>query len=128
MSNYRRLYIPGGTYFFTVVTYHRQPIFVNDARVELLRYAFREVKAKRPFDIVAVVILPNHLHCLWNLPDGDADFSTHWQMIKTGFSRRIPASIRKDGSKTVWQLPYHHFNVSYFYSFLKFNSISPITR
>ncbi len=103
MSNYRRLTIRGGTYFFTVVTYRRQPIFTDDARVELLRHAFREVKAKRPFDVVAAVILPNHLHCLWNLPEDDADFSTRWQMIKTSFSRRIPAKIRKDGSKTVWQ-------------------------
>ncbi|MDP3009169.1 MAG: transposase [Methylococcales bacterium] len=87
MSNYRRLYIRGGTYFFTVVTYRRQPLFIDDARVELLRHAFREVKAKRPFDVVAAVILPNHLHCLWNLPEGDADFSTRWQMIKTNAIR-----------------------------------------
>jgi putative transposase len=103
MSNYRRLTIRGGTYFFTVVTYRRQPLFTDDAQVELLRHAFREVKAKRPFDVVAAVILPNHLHCLWNLPEGDADFSTRWQMIKTSFSRCIPAKIRKDGSKTIWQ-------------------------
>jgi putative transposase len=97
MSNYRRLTIRGGTYFFTVEAYRRQPLFIDDARVERLRHAFREVKAKRPFDVVAV-ILPNHLHCLWNLPEGDADFSVRWHRIKTSFSRRLPAKIRKDGS------------------------------
>jgi putative transposase len=75
MSNYRRLTIRGGTYFFTVVAYRRQPLFIDDARVELLRHTFREVKAKRPFDVVAAVILPNHLHFLSNLPEDDADFS-----------------------------------------------------
>jgi len=103
MSDYRRLYIPGGTYFFTLVAYRRQTIFADDARVELLRQAFREVKAKRSFDVLAAVILPDHLHCLWRLPEGDADFSTRWQMVKTNFSRHIPAKTRKNGAKTVWQ-------------------------
>jgi putative transposase len=103
MSDYRRVYIPGGTYFFTLVTYRRQPIFSYDGRVELLRRSFREVKSKRPFDLLAAVILPDHLHCLWCLPEGDADFSTRWQMVKTSFSRRIPAEIIKDGAKTIWQ-------------------------
>jgi hypothetical protein len=74
MSNYRRLTILGGTYFFTAETYRHQPLFIDDARVGRLRHAFREVKAKRPFDVVAAVILPNHLHCISNLPEGDADF------------------------------------------------------
>jgi putative transposase len=94
MSNYRRVYISGGTYFFTLVTYGRQPIFADDNRVEQLRRSFREVKAKRPFDLLAAVVLRDHLHCLWSLPEGDADFSTRWQMVKTAFSRRIPAKIR----------------------------------
>ena len=72
MSDYRRLYIPGGTYFFTLVAYRRQTIFADNARVELLRQAFREVKAKRSFDLLAAVVLPDHLHCLWRLPEGDA--------------------------------------------------------
>jgi len=103
MSDYRRLYIPGGRYFFTLVAYRRQPIFTDEQRVMLLRQAFREVKNKRPFDLLAEVVLPNHLHCLWRLPKGDADFSTRWQMVKTAFSRRIPANVKKDGSKAIWQ-------------------------
>lgn len=103
MSDYRRLYIPGGTYFFTLVCYRRQAIFADEQRVILLRQAFREVKTKRPFELLAAVILPDHLHCVWRLPCGDADFSTRWQMVKTAFSRRIPAEVRANGAKTLWQ-------------------------
>ncbi len=103
MSDYRRLYIPGGSYFFTVVTYERQYLFTTAQRVKELRQAFSYVKMRRPFAIVAAVVLPDHLHCLWQLPDGDCDFSTRWQMIKTEFSRRIPSPAGKDGAKTIWQ-------------------------
>ncbi|NOT56929.1 MAG: transposase [Deltaproteobacteria bacterium] len=103
MSDYRRLYIPGGSYFFTVVTHERQRLFGSEQRVKELRQAFRYVKTRRPFTIVAAVVLPDHLHCVWQLPDDDCDFSTRWQMIKTAFSRRIPSPVRKGGAKTVWQ-------------------------
>jgi len=103
MSDYRRLYAPGGTYFFTVVTHERQRLFVAAHRIKELCQAFRYVKARRPFVVIAAVVLPDHLHCLWQLPDGDCDFSTRWQMIKTEFSRHIPTSVKKDGSKTIWQ-------------------------
>jgi len=103
MSNYRRVYIPGGTYFFTLVTYGRQAIFADGNRVEQLRQSFREAKAKRPFDLLAAVVLPDHLHCLWSLPEGDADYSTRWQMVKTSFSRHITSKTRKNGAKTIWQ-------------------------
>ncbi|MDD1622479.1 MAG: transposase [Methylococcaceae bacterium] len=103
MSDYRRLYLPGSTYFFTLVTYGRRPIFADERLVELLRQAFQTVKSKRPFDLQSAVILPDHLHCLWRLPDGDSDFSTRWQMIKTAFSRRVPAKVRRNGAKTIWQ-------------------------
>ncbi|MCQ8103511.1 transposase [Methylomonas sp. SURF-2] len=69
----------------------------------LLRQAFREVKNKRPFDLLAAVVLPDHLHCIWRLPPDDADFSSRWQMVKTAFSRRISARVKADGAKTVWQ-------------------------
>ncbi len=78
MSNYRRLYIPGGTYFFTLVADGRRPLLAADERVEAFRYALRYVQARRPFTVVAGVILPDHLHVLWTLPAGDADFSTRW--------------------------------------------------
>jgi len=101
MSDYRRLYIPGGTYFFTLVSYRRKPIFADTVRVDQLRRSFREVKAKRPFDLLAAVVLPDHLHCLWRLPEGDTDFSTRWQMVKADFSRHVPEKTRKNGAKTV---------------------------
>ncbi len=100
MSEYRRLYVPGGTYFFTVVTANRQPLLADPHNVQLLRQAFGYVRERRPFETLAAVILPDHLHCLWRLPEGDADYSTRWQMIKTAFSRKMPAS---GGEKTIWQ-------------------------
>ncbi|TPQ28926.1 REP-associated tyrosine transposase [Methylomonas koyamae] len=103
MSDYRRVYIPGGCYFFTVVTYRRQPIFADERNVAWLRQAFKIVKAKRPFELTAAVVLPDHLHSIWQLPDGDADYSTRWQMVKTAFSRQLSAPVRSDGTKTVWQ-------------------------
>jgi putative transposase len=102
MSDYRRLYTPGGTFFFTVVTAGRRPLFADPHNVQLLRRAFQYVRERRPFEIVAAVILPDHLHCLWRLPDGDADFSTRWQMIKTDVSRHMSATT-KDGAKAIWQ-------------------------
>jgi putative transposase len=85
------------------VAYRRRPLFANAERVEQLRQSFRYAKTQRPYDIIAAVILPDHLHCLWQLPDGDHSFSARWQIVKTDFSRRIPATIRQNGSKTVWQ-------------------------
>ena len=93
----------GGNLFFTLVTYRRQRIFADGERVGQLRQSFREVNEKRPFELLATVVLPDHLHCLWCLPEVDADFSTRWQMVKTSFSRHIPAKKRKDGAKTIWQ-------------------------
>src|SRR5262249_7236823 len=82
MPNYRRNYVPGGTYFFTVVAHERRPLFDRDQTRALLREAFQVVRAKRPFVIVATVLLPDHLHCVWTLPEGDAQYSTRWRRIK----------------------------------------------
>jgi putative transposase len=103
MADYRRLYIPGGSYFFTVVTYERRSLFASEQQVKELRQAFRYVRARRPFTMVAAVVLPDHVHCLWQLPDGDSDFSTRWQMIKTEFSRRLSVPVRTSGAKMIWQ-------------------------
>lgn len=94
MSNYRRAFEPGGVYFFTVVTHDRRPLFNDPAAIDHLRAAFRYVTQRRPFEIDALVILPDHLHCLWFLPTSDADFSTRWQMVKTHFTR----SMNRDGN------------------------------
>ena len=76
MSNYIRCYRPGGCYFFTVVTHHRRPLFANKNHIMLLKSAFKKVKEKFPFSMNAFVILPDHLHCLWKLPENDSDYST----------------------------------------------------
>jgi len=77
---YRRASTSGGTFFFTVVTFARRPLF--DARgVELLRQALREVKRRHPFQMEAVVVLPDHLHTIWTSPPNDSDFSTRWMLI-----------------------------------------------
>jgi putative transposase len=85
---YRRDQTPGASYFFTVVTKKRTPIFDDKVQVDHLRDVFREVRNERPFSVNAIVILPDHVHAFWTLPDGDADYSTRWQMIKARFSRR----------------------------------------
>jgi putative transposase len=73
MSEYRRYFIPGGTYFFTVVTYERRPILTNSIARPCLSQAIRAVKSKRPFESIAFVLLPDHLHAVWALPRGDSD-------------------------------------------------------
>jgi putative transposase len=103
MSAYRRCFIPGGCYFFTVVTHNRKPLFDSAANVELLRQAMREVKAQRPFEIQGMVVLPDHLHALWRLPSRDADFSRRWRDIKHHVSKRIDAPVIHRNEKAVWQ-------------------------
>ena len=82
MSNYRRIQTPGATYFFTVVTYGRQPILCHEAVRFSLRLAIEQIRPTHPFSIDAWVLLPDHMHCIWVLPDGDGDFSIRWAKIK----------------------------------------------
>jgi REP element-mobilizing transposase RayT len=96
MSNYRRTLIAGGVFSFTVVTHDRARIFSSEARVEALRAAFRKIKAVRPFQMDAVVVLPDHLHCLWRLPEGDGDYSGRWREIKKAASRQIDARTNRN--------------------------------
>jgi putative transposase len=103
VSHYRRVYVPGGVYFFTVVTHDRAPVFVDDNRVDVLRCAFRKVMARRPFQIDAIVVLPEHLHCIWRLPEGDADFSFRWREIKKAVSQEIDTATNRRRERMVWQ-------------------------
>ncbi|MBX9901542.1 MAG: transposase [Burkholderiaceae bacterium] len=82
MSNYRRTKAKGATYFFTVVTECRQPILMNEDVRTALRAAIVKVRQTHPFKIDGWTLLPDHLHCIWTLPEGDADFSTRWRLIK----------------------------------------------
>jgi putative transposase len=81
MTRYRRT-PAGSTFFFTVVTYRRRPILCDDAVRAALRQAMHAVRVARPFAIDALVLLPDHLHAIWTLPDGDSDYSTRWSQIK----------------------------------------------
>jgi REP-associated tyrosine transposase len=93
MANYRRNFLPGGSYFFTVNLADRRRALLTD-HVDLLRAASRQVRARHPFAIEAAVILPDHLHAISTLPDGDADFATRWRLIKSGFGSGGIGSIR----------------------------------
>src|SRR5690349_1866814 len=103
MSQYIRCYQPGGYYFFTLVTYDRSPLFANHTNVEQLHIAMNKVKKKYPFSLNAIVVLPDHLHCLWRLPEKDHDFSTRWRLIKRYFSMEIDTPINHRGEKLIWQ-------------------------
>ncbi len=103
MSTYLRAYQPGGCYFFTVVTHDRRAILTNPAVLERLRNAFRHVQQTRPFTIDAAVVLPDHLHCKWQLPPDDHDFSTRWRTIKHYVSAEIDAPLNARKEKLVWQ-------------------------
>ena len=109
MTNYRRAYLPGATWFFTVTLAERigNQLLVNE--LAALRSAFRSVQTAHPFRIDAVVILPEHLHCIWTLPPADIDFPTRWNLIKGTFSRsiekgeRVSQSRSKRGERGLWQ-------------------------
>jgi putative transposase len=88
MTNYRRYLINGGTYFFTVNLAQRNQCLLTD-HINILRNAFKTVKVLHPFIIDAIVVLPEHLHTLWTLPEGDKDFSLRWRQIKSAFSRGL---------------------------------------
>ena len=77
MPNYRRVLIPGITYFFTVVTYKRRKILVIPEGRHMLRDVVDEVRQLRPFTVCGWVLLPDHIHCIWTLPENDCDYSKH---------------------------------------------------
>ncbi len=116
MSHYRRSHIAGATYFFTVVTYRRQPILCDEPVRHALRTAIVSTRATRPFVIDAWTLLPDHMHCIWTLPAGDSDFATRWNLIKRRtsllccgahkHSEWLTASQRKHRESTLWQRRY----------------------
>ena len=87
MARYRRAVVAGGSYFFTVVTERRQPILTEEPIRRALRDGIVYVRDRYPFDIDAWVLLPDHLHTIWTLPEGDADFATRWRLIKTSVTK-----------------------------------------
>ncbi len=108
MPEYRRLYADGGTYFLTLcLEDRRSDLLVRE--IESLRASWRAVLASQPFDTVAAVVLPDHLHVLWRLPDGDHDFPSRISQLKAGFTRALPEQFKSNGRKgerRVWQSRY----------------------
>ncbi len=98
MSDYRRVVVPGGVYFFTLVTYQRLPLFSSEENISQLRAAFRKVRDSRPYVMDAIVVLPDHLHCIWRLPEGDGDFSSRWREIKQEGNLQSHNAIRRSTS------------------------------
>jgi putative transposase len=113
MPNYIRARFEGGYYFFTVVTYRRRKLFKTAAARTCLKQAINKTRARQPFETVALCLLPDHLHCLWKLAAGDADFSTRWASIKGLFSQQYlrehsniiatTTSRRRKGEVCLWQ-------------------------
>ena len=111
MTSYRRNFVPGGTFFFTVNLAERQLRLLTE-HIEPLRHAFRETRSRHPFSIAAIVVLPDHLHTIWTLPENDSDFATRWRLIKSSFSRALPRGERistsreRKGERGIWQRRY----------------------
>lgn len=111
MSRYIRSFVPGATYFFTVNLADRSSdLLVRD--IETLRAAYAGVQRRHPFETIAICVLPEHLHALWRLPDGDGNFALRWQQIKRGVSTKVAApgpvsaSLAAKREKGVWQRRY----------------------
>ena len=108
MSKYRRIFVPGGTYFFTVNLAERgSNLLVRE--IGLLRSAYVSVVADHPIICEAMVVLPDHIHAVWTLPTADADFSVRWKKIKATFSRHCPQMVdvspskKRKGARGIWQ-------------------------
>jgi putative transposase len=113
MPNYRRAYVEGGSYFFTVVTYQRADILLTELARTTLRTAIKECQELAPFEVDAFVLLNDHLHTIWTLPEGDNNYSFRWSFIKKEFSKRYLAeggaeqkrsgSRLKQNERGIWQ-------------------------
>lgn len=113
MPNYRRAHVPGGTFFFTVVTYQRRRLFHIAENRALLREVIRECQRDWPFEMNAIVLLPDHLHAIWTLPSGDENYSARWSVIKKTFTTRflanggddpqVSAGKQRERRRGVWQ-------------------------
>lgn len=113
MSNYRRSHVAGATYFFTVVTHQRRAFLCDDDVRHALRSAIDAVRVSQPFHIDAWVLMPDHIHTVWTLPENDADFGTRWGKIKRQVSQQcgerlhqkscLSASRIKRHESSLWQ-------------------------
>jgi putative transposase len=113
MPEYRRAYVPGGSFFLTLVTYQRTPLFSEPENISRLRHAIAKTRTERPFEITGAVVLPDHIHFLWTLPPGDSAYSLRVSRLKVLFTRSLRAkhslsenisvSRRRHRESDVWQ-------------------------
>jgi putative transposase len=113
MTRYRRIQKQGGYYFFTVVTYQRRPFLVEPLARSILRSVWQRVRDERPFDVVALCLLPDHLHCIWRMPENDGNYSIRWSLIKRRFTQAWLSgggmefgrteSRKTKGERCIWQ-------------------------
>jgi putative transposase len=112
MPDYRRAWHPGGTWFFTVNLLERRGNDLLVREIGLLRRIVADVRRRHPFHIHGWAVLPDHLHCVIELPPGDADFAVRWRLIKATFSKAIPNTERRSavrrnrGERGIWQRRY----------------------
>jgi putative transposase len=116
MPEYRRIRHPGGTFFFTIVTNNRLPLFSSQQCRDILHAAWHEVQSRHPFETVALCLMPDHIHAIWKLPEDDADYPVRLKEIKRHFSREYirqigPGGIRTEsrqiqGEAALWQRRY----------------------
>ena len=107
MVNFRRDFTPGGTYFFTLTLKNRNSQLLI-SHIDLLGESFRRIKEKYPFSTEAIVVLPDHVHAVWKLPDNDFNYSIRWHQIKSYFTKGLikeDVEITKDqrGEYHLWQ-------------------------
>ncbi|WP_047244355.1 REP-associated tyrosine transposase [Chromobacterium subtsugae] len=108
---YRRSMAEGGTWFFTVNLADRRQDYLT-RHIDVLRQVVRQVRNRHPFEIVAMVVLPDHFHAVWALPQGDADYATRMALIKAAFSRSLPKverireSRERKRERGIWQRRY----------------------
>lgn len=121
MPNYVRWGEKGASYFFTVVTYRRRPLFADADARKLLSRAFVHTRCTNPFDMFACVLLPDHLHCIWSLPECDDAFPARWASIKRFFThhylrgggKELPVTASRDRQRGrgIWQPRYWEHRV-----------------
>ena len=111
VTSYRRNFVSGASYFFTVNLADRRSRLLTD-HIDILRTSLRAVRTRHPFAVDAVAVLPDHLHAIWTLPPGDADFASRWRLIKTASSRAVAPGERRSpsrqekGERGIWQRRY----------------------
>ena len=116
MPNYRRAFVPGGSFFFSVVLHRRRRLFDDRVAVSILGSVFRRCQLRWPFTVNAIVLLPDHLHAIWSLPPGDSEYPKRWGWVKKEFTKRwieiggqdyvVSQARKRQRRKGIWQPRY----------------------